>query len=1590
MIKLAWLLIGIIFCWQAQGQSKLEQDAGLSQTFDATPSYFVPNRVHAKTGKALVEQAGVIAFLQTPRGRVLFTADGAYFGLGVPSTGVEPLPDPDLLEKDPSAPFADKLPSTNSRTVVMKTGFSRTITNKADGSPRLVDPSGATFNYLIGPKDQWQTGIPAYKRLVYDNVWPGVDVIYKGDGNRLAYQVVIQPGADLGVVTMETGADRLELEKTGRLKATLAGASFYQSKPVAYQIIKGARSEVSINYALKKNGQFGFQLGNYHKGEPIVVVQQLIWSSLLGGPGFGAGGTPGNLAVDAQGYAYVTGVTSHSDFPLTTGTYDENFLGNWNSYVSKFDTQNSQLVYSTIVGGLGHDSGLDVAVNTSGSAIVAGFTASVNFPTTANALFPTYNGAQYDGFCFGLTPDGSAFTFATFLGSTNIDFARGVALDSEDFIYLTGETNSQGFPTTPDALTTIPPFHYNAFVTKLSPDAGALIYSTFLGGSGYDGGIAIEVDSEGNAHIFGRTDSGFQTTPNVIYPNRSTSGFEPFLAKLNKDGTALIYATYLAASIYDLDGGLALDSQGHAYVLGTTDSVSFQTTEDAFDRVLDSGKSFVCKIGKLGQQLIYATFLGLGRVHGIAVDQSGNAVALSSSIDGFPTTPNSFDTTYNGGRDAVISKFNATGTELLFSTYLGGSDYEQPESIALGPNAEVFVAGQTFSTDFPTTAGSLNPTLLGNTDQFLSKLNAPGTDLLYSTLYGGSGEDGGSALAVDSEGLVTVLGYSRLSGYPVTEGVYDEDHNGARDIVVSQFNPNGSDLVFSTFIGGSDDETGMAMMQGSNGDYFLAGQTKSADFPTTAGSFDETFDGPSDGFLLRLASEGMALEWSGFLGGSGADGATSLDLDSSDNVFVAGITFSADLATHGAAYQPAYSGNGDAFIARVNSAGNDLSHISYLGGSEEEYSPSLILDSTQKVVVAGATKSVDFPTTAGVLEPNHSGEKDAFVSRITADLDALDFSTFLGGNENDDASDLAIDAASAIWIGGNTNSPNFPSTPGAFDETFNGQQDIFVAKLSSQADQLLIASFLGEEEVDTLQAIKLDDAGNLILTGSTSSTTFPTTEGAFQTFGNYHTYYDTIVAKLDAPASELLYSTYLTITSSGLYRWSEGRDIQIDGDNHAYITGGTNLGAVPTTEGAFQEDSKGAEDLFVSKLKLCNVLSIETQPIDVDPLCPGDPAQLSVTVKGDGPIQFQWYKDDIPIPNATQETFQLPEVTLADRGLYFCEMVNPCTTLTTNTVKINVRHPIEIQTQPQNRKVCLGESGYFFQVDLQPAVVPFFGSFTFQWRKDGVDIPEADNYRLRIFDIGPEDFGEYTCLISNGCFSQLSKPAELIHRDAPQIVRQPESQRSCIGGDVTFSAEVIFDGEISYRWLRNGLPIPDSNTPTLTLTDVDQNVAGSFQCEIYTDCGNLITKSGTFLSIVDLKGTVTPQVQTLGLDDPTFTFVPECGAEPIALDWTMNPPTASLSEGNDLTLTGPPEKTTSIAMEAVDNEGESLTLHATLLVSQNPLFRDYNEDGCNSIQDLLDTAQLWNQPYEGDPNGDGRIDILDLMYLNLSGTGSCP
>ncbi|MFX0061786.1 MAG: SBBP repeat-containing protein [Candidatus Hermodarchaeota archaeon] len=456
--------------------------------------------------------------------------------------------------------------------------------------------------------------------------------------------------------------------------------------------------------------------------------------------------------------------------------------------------------------------------------------------------------------------------------------------------------------------------------------------------------------------------------------------------------------------------------------------------------------------------LVWSTFLGGTGVelgYAIAIDSTNNVyvTGFTMSTD-FPTTSGAIDETYNSGEDVFVCKFNADGTSLIWSTFLGGSGDEEVYGITLDSANNVYVTGVTLSVDFPTTPGAYNETDNGGADVFVCKLSADGTSLVYSTFLGGSTGDSGNSLAVDSAGNTYVTGITTdaATDFPTTPGAYDETHNGAEDVFVCKLSTDGSSLLYSTFLGGSDYDEGYGLALDSAGNAYVTGTTGSADFPTTPGAYNETDNGGLDVFVCKLSTDGSALVYSTFLGGSGNDRGYVLALDNTGNAYVTGETQSTDFPTTPGAINETYNGNDEVFVCKLSTDGSALLYSTFLGGSMSDRGYGIAVDSAGNACVTGYTMdaATDFPTTPGAINETHNGGADAFVCKLNADGSSLLYSTFLGGSDDDGGYGLALDSANNVYVTGYTMdaATDFPTTPGAINETHNGGADAFVCKIS--------------------------------------------------------------------------------------------------------------------------------------------------------------------------------------------------------------------------------------------------------------------------------------------------------------------------------------------------------------------------------------------------------------------------------------------------------------------------------------------------------------------------------------------------------------
>ncbi len=409
---------------------------------------------------------------------------------------------------------------------------------------------------------------------------------------------------------------------------------------------------------------------------------------------------------------------------------------------------------------------------------------------------------------------------------------------------------------------------YHAFVTKLNAAGSALVYSTYLGGSGDDYGSAIAVDSSGNTYVTGFTGSLNFPTVNPIQAVYGGGYSDAFVTKLNAAGNALVYSTYLGGNDTDQGNGIAVDSSGNAYVTGGTLSTNFPTTAGVFQGTSGGGyDAFVTKLNATGTSLVYSTYLGgssSDRGSSIALDSSGNAYVTGSTISlNFPTA-NPFQAScslspygaYCNGGDAFVTKLNATGNALVYSTYLGGNNGAEGHRIALDSFGNAYVTGDTASTDFPTTAGAFQTAFGGSIDAFVTKLDAAGSALVYSTYLGGSGVDQGFGIAVDSSGEAHVMGVTASTNFPTVNSLQLFNNTRlpdlAEDAFVTKLNAAGSALVYSTYLGGSGDDAGFGIAVDSYGNAYVTGFTDSANFPT-ASPLQAANGGGYDAFVAKIS-----------------------------------------------------------------------------------------------------------------------------------------------------------------------------------------------------------------------------------------------------------------------------------------------------------------------------------------------------------------------------------------------------------------------------------------------------------------------------------------------------------------------------------------------------------------------------------------------------------------------------------------------------------------------------------------------------------------------------------------------------------------
>jgi hypothetical protein len=596
-------------------------------------------------------------------------------------------------------------------------------------------------NYFVGnDSSKWHANIPTFSRVRYQQVYPGVDLIYYGRQGRLENDFEVNPGVNPKVISWRLeGAEKVRVGPGGDLLLQVGENEVRLQQPRAYQWEGNQQREIAIRYRIRGQN-VRFDLGNYNRHLKLVIDPILTYSTYLGASG---GETAYGVVLDATGNVYMTGTTASANFPAASSAFQPTYAGDGDIFVAEFNPAATGLLFATFLGGTGTDTPTEILLSSFGNLFLVGSTTSSNFPTTASVLQPNYAGNQ------------------------------------------------------------------DAFLTEMKPDGSALIYSTYIGGTGTDFGTAVALDAAGNAYVTGSTRSTDFPTKNPIQPG-NIAQFDAFVTEVSPAG-ALVYSTYLGGALNDYGTGIGVDSSGNVIVSGYTYSTDFPTQD-----------------------------------------------ALQSAL--------------SGGSDLFVTKFMPGSNSLLFSTYLGGAGIDRASGMVLDASGNIFVTGDTQSTNFPVTANAYQATLAGTDNVLLAKLDSTGSVLVFSTLFGGAATDQATALTRDSAGNIYITGFTQSTNLPLLDPIQNilgiagagncgstnlinVANNVCSDAFVTKFTPSGTP-VFSSFLGGSGNDSGQGIAVDSAGAIYVVGGTASPNFPATFNAFQWQYlgtDGNNNAFLAKIS-----------------------------------------------------------------------------------------------------------------------------------------------------------------------------------------------------------------------------------------------------------------------------------------------------------------------------------------------------------------------------------------------------------------------------------------------------------------------------------------------------------------------------------------------------------------------------------------------------------------------------------------------------------------------------------------------------------------------------------------------------------------
>ena len=585
-----------------------------------------------------------------------------------------------------------------------------------------VEPDPCRVNYFKGADSAgWISDIPTSRAVRYRGIYPATDLKVYGTSGAVEYDWVVQPGGDPGLIRFKyeaSGGARLSAE--GDLVVSTAFGDLVHHRPVCYQDASGGRRSVPAAFKDIGEGAFGFEVGAYDPGLPLVIDPVVLVSSTF------IGGAKRDrirgVAVDSRGAIYAAGATDSSDFPALKG-YDSKLAGTSDAVLLKFASDAKTLVFATFFGGSAYDTAMALALDRRRTIWIAGQTDSTDLPTK-DALDAKANG-KTDIFLARFNAAGDKLLLSTYLGGTKEDslgtgLVHGLAVGVDSSVCIVGKTESANFPVQAGFQSSLKG-KFDGFVTKLAPGGKSIAYSTYLGGRNEDQASDVALGRDGAAYVTGWTASTDYPVQNAYDPSRNGRE-DVFVSKLDSGG-GLVYSTFIGGTSDEMPEEIAVDAEGAAFIGGWTYSNNFPVKGGYDSTYNHSTDGFLLKLSPSGQSLEYSTYLGADRgdsVYSIALDSSGAvwAAGITSSSQ-FPLK-NPIDKSLAGVNECFLAKLSRTGAKLEFSTFLGGKSVEYAWDLAVSAAGIVVVGGETDSTDFPVFKPYAG-TYKGETDGFLAK-----------------------------------------------------------------------------------------------------------------------------------------------------------------------------------------------------------------------------------------------------------------------------------------------------------------------------------------------------------------------------------------------------------------------------------------------------------------------------------------------------------------------------------------------------------------------------------------------------------------------------------------------------------------------------------------------------------------------------------------------------------------------------------------------------------------------------------------------------------------------------------------------------